>query len=88
MQITEKLSLSDVNLILFLTFAKNKVVYRIMEEAIKLIGERLKGLRESLDISVEEMAETCGVTDEKYLKMEAGESDLSVSRLYKGTVDI
>ena len=83
MQITEKLSLFDVNLILFLTFAKNKVVYRIMEEAIKLIGERLKGLRESLDISVEEMAETCGVTDEKYLKMEAGESDLSVSRLYK-----
>ena len=70
MQITEKLSLFDVNLILFLTFAKNKVVYRIMEEAIKLIGERLKGLRESLDISVEEMAETCGVTDEKYLKME------------------
>lgn len=57
-----------MNLILFLTFAKNKVVYRIMEEAIKLIGERLKGLRESLDISVEEMAETCGVTDEKYLK--------------------
>ncbi len=83
MQITEKLSLFDVYLILFLTFAKNKVVYRIMEEAIKLIGERLKGLRESLDISVEEMAETCGVTDEKYLKMEAGESDLSVSRLYK-----
>ena len=38
-----------------------------MEEAIKLIGERLKGLRESLDISVEEMAETCGVTDEKYI---------------------
>ena len=65
MQITEKLSLFDVNMILFLTFAKNKVVYRIMEEAIKLIGERLKGLRESLDISVEEMAETCGVTDEK-----------------------
>ena len=47
MQITEKLSLFDVNLILFLTFAKNKVVYRIMEEAIKLIGKRLKGLRES-----------------------------------------
>ena len=37
----------DVYLILFLTFVENKVVYRIMEEAIKLIGERLKGLRES-----------------------------------------
>ena len=33
-----------------------------MEEAIKQIGERLKGLRESLDLSVQEMAETCGVT--------------------------
>ena len=54
-----------------------------MEEAIKQIGERLKGLRESLDLSVQEMAETCGVTEEKYLKMEAGENDLSVSRLYK-----
>ena len=39
-----------------------------MEEAIKQIGERLKGLRESLDISVQEMAETCGITEEKYLK--------------------
>ncbi|MGP1492811.1 MAG: helix-turn-helix domain-containing protein [Prevotella fusca] len=54
-----------------------------MEEAIKQIGERLKGLRESLDISVQEMAETCGITEEKYLKMERGESDLSVSKLYK-----
>ena len=54
-----------------------------MEEAIKQIGERLKGLRESLDLSVQEMAETCGVTEENYLKMEAGENDLSVSRLYK-----
>ena len=54
-----------------------------MEEAIKQIGERLKGLRESLDLSVQEMAETCGVTGGEYLKMEAGENDLSVSRLYK-----
>ena len=41
-----------------------------MEEAIKQIGERLKGLREALDISVQEMAETCGISEEKYLKME------------------
>ena len=54
-----------------------------MDEALKQIGERLKGLRESLDVSVQEMAETCGVTEEKYLKMEGGESDLAVSRLYK-----
>ena len=45
-----------------------------MEEAIKQIGERLKGLREALDISVQEMAETGGISEEKYLKMETGES--------------
>ena len=54
-----------------------------MEEVIKQIGERLKGLREALDISVQEMAETCGISEEKYLKMETGESELSVSKLYK-----
>ena len=32
-----------------------------MDEALKQIGERLKGLRESLEVSVQEMAETCGV---------------------------
>lgn len=62
---------------------ENKVVHWIMEEAIKQIGERLKGLREALDISVQEMAETCGISEEKYLKMETGESELSVSKLYK-----
>lgn len=72
-----------MNIILFVTFVENKVVYWIMEEAIKQIGERLKGLREALDISVQEMAETCGISEEKYLKMETGESELSVSKLYK-----
>lgn len=72
-----------MNIILFVTFVENKVVYWIMEEAIKQIGERLKGLREALDISVQEMAETCGISEEKYLKMETGKSELSVSKLYK-----
>ena len=72
-----------MNIVLFVTFAENKVVYWIMEEAIKQIGERLKGLREALDISVQEMAETCGISEEKYLKMETGESELYVSKLYK-----
>jgi len=62
---------------------ENKVLRWVMEEAIKQIGERLKGLREALDISVQEMAETCGISEEKYLKMETGESELSVSKLYK-----
>ena len=48
-----------------------------MDEAIKQIGERLKGLREVLDISLEEMAQTCGITTEEYQAMEnaAGEDN-------------
>lgn len=54
-----------------------------MEEAIKQIGERLKGLREALDISVKEVADLCGITEEQYIQMEQGESELSVSTLQK-----
>ncbi len=53
------------------------------EEAIRQIGERLKGLREVLEISVDEMATVCGITPEAYLRMEAGEGDLQVSNLHK-----
>ena len=52
-----------------------------MDEAIKQIGERLKGLREVLDIPAEEVAELCGITLDHYLKIEAGEADPSVYRL-------
>ena len=44
-----------------------------MEEAIKQIGERLKGLRDVLDIPAEEIANLCGITLEQYEKMENGE---------------
>lgn len=54
-----------------------------MEEAIKQIGERLKGLREVLDIPAEEVAELCDITLDHYLKIEAGEADPSVYRLSK-----
>ena len=54
-----------------------------MEEAIKQIGERLKGLRDVLDIPAEEIAETCGITLDKYEKIEAGELDITISNLMK-----
>jgi transcriptional regulator with XRE-family HTH domain len=54
-----------------------------MDEQIKQIGERLKGLREVLDISTKEVAELCGITIAEYEKMENGEADLSVSNLEK-----
>ena len=54
-----------------------------MEEAIKQIGDRLKGLREVLEAPVAEMASLCGITEEQYLRMESGEGDVSVSNLQK-----
>lgn len=54
-----------------------------MDDAIKQIGERLKGLREVLDLSAQEVADTCGLTLEKYLKIEQGEVDITISNLMK-----
>jgi transcriptional regulator with XRE-family HTH domain len=53
------------------------------EEAIRQIGERLKGLREVLEISVDEVAAVCGITPEAYLQMEEGKGELQVNNLHK-----
>ena len=52
-----------------------------MDEAIKQIGERLKGLREVLNIPAEEVAELCEISLVHYLEIESGEADPSVYRL-------
>jgi transcriptional regulator with XRE-family HTH domain len=54
-----------------------------MEEAIKQIGERLKGLRDVLDIPANEVAELCGISEKQYLDVESGEAELSISTLQK-----
>jgi len=54
-----------------------------MDEQLRQIGERLRGLRDVLDIPVSEMAETIGVSAEKYEKIEAGELDITISNLMK-----
>jgi len=53
-----------------------------MEEQIRLIAERLKGLREVLDISVEDAADACHIEKEKYLEYESGNVDIPVSVLH------
>lgn len=53
-----------------------------MEEQIRLIAERLKGLREVLDISADDAAATCGIGKEKYLEYESGKVDIPVSILH------
>ncbi len=45
--------------------------------------ERLKGLRCELNITPAEMAQTAGVSEEEYLRIEAGEADLSFTFLFK-----
>ena len=54
-----------------------------MDEQLKQIGERLRGLRDVLDIPVSEMAETIGIETEKYEKIEKGELDITISNLMK-----
>ena len=45
--------------------------------------ERLKGLREQFNISVEEMAKAANITAEEYLKIESGKADVSFTFLFK-----
>lgn len=53
-----------------------------MNIEIQQIAERLKGLRDALDLSEEECAAACGITKEKYLDYESGLNDIPVSFLY------
>ena len=54
-----------------------------MNEEIKQIAERLKGLRDALELSVEEVAGICRITSEQYLALESGNVDISVSVLHR-----
>ena len=52
-----------------------------MNNQLKQIGLRLKGLREALDLSVEEFAASCEMLPEEYLKYEGGQRDFPISML-------
>lgn len=52
-----------------------------MNEAIKAVADRLKGLREVMDVSVEDAAAVCGITPEQYSTYESGEIDIPVGVL-------
>lgn len=53
-----------------------------MEEQIRQIAERLRGLREVLEITADDAANTCGIGVEKYLEYESGKVDIPVSILH------
>ncbi|WP_040311570.1 helix-turn-helix domain-containing protein, partial [Phocaeicola coprophilus] len=54
-----------------------------MDEQIKQIAERVRGLRDALGLGIDEMAESCGLASAQYAAIESGECDLSVSSLQK-----
>lgn len=54
-----------------------------MQEQIRQIAMRLKGLRELEDISVEDMAKDFNIPLETYIGYESGEVDIPVSFLYE-----
>lgn len=54
-----------------------------MEPNIKEVANRIRALREDLDITAKEMADATGRSLTEYLAQEGGEEDLSFTFLYK-----
>lgn len=54
-----------------------------MEEQLRQIAARLKGLRDVLNISSAEAAKTCGIDEQIYLAYELGEKDIPVGVLHR-----
>ena len=54
-----------------------------MNEYIKQISDRIRELRDILDLTAEEVATGCGVSTEEYLAYENGEKEIPISILYK-----
>lgn len=52
-----------------------------MNEEIKAVADRLIGLRDIMNVSIEEAAEVCGISIEQYTKYETGSVDIPVGVL-------
>lgn len=53
-----------------------------MDYVIEQVAQRIKGMRELLEIPLEEMAEVTNTTPERYAYIESGSSDFSFTFLY------
>lgn len=53
-----------------------------MDNHLLEIAERIRGLREILDISTEEMARICGISEDEYIAYESGTRDFTFTFLY------
>ena len=54
-----------------------------MDDQIKQIAERLRGLRDVLELTAEDIARDCEISAEEYRLAETGDYDISVSMLQK-----
>ncbi len=54
----------------------------MVNEQIKQIAARIKGLREDIEMSIEQMAGICSISIEEYKALENGEKDIPVSILH------
>lgn len=52
-----------------------------MNDQIKQIAARLRGLRDVLELTEQEVAESCNLSIDEYKEMESGNKDISVSAL-------
>lgn len=50
-----------------------------MNTQIKQIAERLRGLRDALDLTIAQAAEKCGIPEADYARYESGTSDIPMS---------
>lgn len=53
-----------------------------MIDEIRMIADRVREMRDILEIDVSEMAEKIGVSEEQYLQYENAEDDIPVGKLY------
>lgn len=53
-----------------------------MDKSIQMIAERISAMRDIMEISAEEMAQTLGISVDEYLEYEAGKKDFAFSFLY------
>ncbi len=54
----------------------------MVNDQIKQIASRIRGLREDLELTVEQMAELCAVSPQEFSELEKGERDIPVSVLH------
>ena len=54
-----------------------------MNEYIKQISERIRGLRDILDMDADDVARAIGVTKDEYFAYETGAKEIPISLLYK-----